>query len=119
MVRQEELAGMAPVSLRDWSMKDCAWCNGPCRMPGWVIDGWYTNNADKQRLAVANWHAKAMAFAKSKGFVGVSWDKALRPGSFFCDEPTPCRGVELYGLVYHTHACAWWHRPENRERTPF
>jgi hypothetical protein len=32
-------------------------CRGEvCRMPRWVVDGWYSNNPMKQQMAVANWH---------------------------------------------------------------
>lgn len=36
---------------------DCLYgCNGPCKMPRWVIDGWYSNNPHAERLAIIRWH---------------------------------------------------------------
>lgn len=63
-------------------------------VPQWVIDGWYSNNAEKQRLAIIHFHhpvTTAAERAKAKAYKpdGISYACASC-GKFAFNRPRIC-----------------------------
>jgi hypothetical protein len=64
-------------------------------VPSWVIDGWYSNNPEKQRMAIARYHQPVISPSERARIAAIDVEKldcfpCSSCGKFAFAQPSTC-----------------------------